>query len=304
MTAFDLPSDFIRNIHHSFGADGRVFLSALPDLVDEACRRWSLSEVEALPALSYNFVAFARGAGGAEVVLKIGVPNPELNSETAALRLINGDGACRLLDSDPARGFLLLERLRPGTMLSALADDDLRTETAVAVMRRLWRDPGAEPGDFIQLRDWFDGLKGLRPRFDGGTGPFPKRLIEQVEADLPALFSDPRVTLLHGDFHHFNILQSERGWLAIDPKGVIGPAGYEIGPLMINPWNEAPDGAAFRRRAERRVAILAAQPGWDRDLVLSWSAAHAVLSAWWDMQSDGSGADYPLFCAAVFAGMR
>ena len=29
--------------------------------------------------------------------------------------------------------------------------------------------------------------------------------------------------LLHGDLHHWNILSdADRGWMAIDPKGVIG----------------------------------------------------------------------------------
>ncbi len=35
-----------------------------------------------------------------QVVLKIGVPKRELKSEMAALRLFDGDGACRLIDYD------------------------------------------------------------------------------------------------------------------------------------------------------------------------------------------------------------
>jgi hypothetical protein len=34
---------------------------------------------------------------------------------------------------------------------------------------------------FIQLSDWFDGLKRLRSRFNGGTGPFNEKLVERVE---------------------------------------------------------------------------------------------------------------------------
>jgi len=40
---------------------------------------------------------------------------------------------------------------------------------------------------------------------------------------------------MHGDFHHYNVLSSDRGWLAIDPKGMLGPAAYEVGPLLMNP---------------------------------------------------------------------
>lgn len=33
---------------------------------------------------------------------------------------------------------------------------------------------------------------------------------------------------LHGDLHQDNILKQGNGWLAIDPKGVIGEAEFEI----------------------------------------------------------------------------
>ncbi|HKA75114.1 MAG TPA: aminoglycoside phosphotransferase family protein [Xanthobacteraceae bacterium] len=38
--------------------------------------------------------------------------------------------------------------------------------------------------------------------------------------------------LLHGDLHHDNILwDATRGWVAVDPKGVIGEPAYEFGAL-------------------------------------------------------------------------
>ncbi len=105
---------------------------------------------------------------------------------------------------------------------------------------------------------------------------------------------------MHGDFHHFNILKSERGWLAIDPKGVIGPAGYEIGPLMINPWNSLSDGISLKVQTKRRIDIFRERLGWEREKIIQWSVAHAVLSAWWDFQDDMDW-EYSLNCAKVFS---
>ncbi|MGG6708099.1 UNVERIFIED_CONTAM: hypothetical protein ITH57_25600, partial [Salmonella enterica subsp. enterica serovar Weltevreden] len=31
---------------------------------------------------------------------------------------------------------------------------------------------------------------------------------------------------LHGDLHHDNIMSSSRGWLVIDPVGLVGEAGF------------------------------------------------------------------------------
>jgi streptomycin 6-kinase len=292
----NLPASFISTIRNTFKEDGEKFLAVLPDLIAETSRRWGLTDVQPVSNLSYNFVAFAK-RGGEDVVLKIGVPNRELTSEIAALKFFDGNGACQLLESDAERGLLLLERLKPGIMLAELEDDDERTHIAAdLISRRVGVTPTLQ-NSFIELSDWFDGLKKLRPHFGGGTGPFSKKLFEQVEDSLPELFADvPR--LLHGDFHHYNILSSERGWLMIDPKGVIGPTGYEVGPFMLNPWNSPLD----RIRLERRVSIFAERLGWGRESIVKWSIAHAVLSAWWDVQ-DGMDYGHSLRYAEIFSEM-
>jgi len=319
----NLPPEFISNIQNVFGERGQVFLNSLPDLITEASVRWGLTEVEPAPELSYNFVAFAKSPSslaplpvgeGNNVVLKMAVPNRESKSEIAALKLFNGMGACRLIDYDEERCWLLLERLNPGIMLSTLEDDDEATHIAAEVMKKIWRPLPLESGSllpmsqqqavglqnqFIQLSDWFDGLNKLRKTFNGGTGPLNEKLVERVERSVKDFFVENRMSvLMHGDFHHFNILSSERGWLIIDPKGVIGPAGYEVGPFMMNPWGSFSDGSNFQLRVKRRIDILHEHLGWERERILAWSLAHAVLSAWWGIE-DNTGWEY----AASFAEM-
>jgi streptomycin 6-kinase len=318
----NLPPDFISNIQNVFEEDGTAFLKALPDLIAEASARWGLTDVEPVSNLSFNFVAFAkqpspfgRGQGEGNVVLKIGVRNDELISEMAAMRLFDGDGACRLIDSDEERGFLLLERLTPGVMLSTLKDDEQATHIAAEVMQKIWRD--LESGSllpntrqqavglqnkFIRLSDWFDGLKKLRAKFNGGTGPFDKNLVERVEQSVRDFFiENHKPVLMHGDFHHFNILSSERGWLVIDAKGVIGPAGYEVGPFLINPWGDMLNGIKQKRMTMRRFDILHEHLGFERERIREWGLAHAVLSAWWDIEDNTGRGEYALDFAAMLA---
>jgi streptomycin 6-kinase len=324
-----LPDSFISTIRNVFKEDGGKFLAVLPLLIQETSRRWGLFDIQPVPNLSYNFVAFAKQVSTSstseqeDVILKIGVPRNELISEISALKLFNGDGACQLLESDEEHGLLLLERLRPGKMLSELEDDDERTQIALDVMQKIWCpvetlesnswlfDSGQHPQGtraarlqkFIQLSDWFDGLKKIRPHFNGGTGPFPKELLERVESFLPELFAGKNIKLMHGDFHHFNILSSERGWLVIDPKGVIGPVGYEVGPLMINPWNSLSDWSRFKVQSERRVSILAERLGWERETIIHWATAHAILSTWWSIE-DHEDWKFSLQCAEIFSELK
>ena len=314
----NLPSEFISNIQNTFREDGHAFLKALPDLIAEASTRWGLTDVQPAPILSYNFVAFAN-RGNNNVVLKMGVPNREMKSEMATLRLFNGEGACRLLECDEERYWMLLERLNPGVMLSTLEDDDEVTHIAAEVMKKIWRpleplefsslllnveQQAVELQSFIQLSDWFDGLKQLRPMFNGGTGPFNEKLVERAESSVKDFFVENHMpVLMHGDFHHFNILSSERGWLVIDPKGVIGPAGYEVGPLMINPWSDFSDGSKIRLRVKRRIDILHEHLGFERERILEWSLAHAVLSAWWGIE-DNTGWESALQFAEILADFK
>jgi streptomycin 6-kinase len=312
----NLPPEFISTLINTFGEDGEYLISNLPALIDEASQRWGLANVETVPALSYNFVAYATSPdplgrplleGEGNVVLKIGVPRDELTSEIATLRLFNGEGACHLIDADEEKGFLLLERLRPGVMLATLEDDEEATHIAAEVMKKIWRlmeSGGAKAPlpvqeqapalqKFVRLSDWFDGLKGLREMFNGGTGPLDERLVERTERSVKDLLAEDHMpVLMHGDFHHYNILSSERGWLVIDPKGVIGPAAYEVGPLMINPWESLLERIS-NRLILRRVDILREHLGWERERILEWTLAHAVLSAWWGIE-DNTGWDYAL----------
>lgn len=282
----NLPSEFVHNIEGAFGEAGRQFLANLPAAIDEACQRWGLTEVQPVSPLSYNFVAFAkRGAG--QVMLKMSVLNHEAKSEMAALRLFNGEGACRLIECDEEKCWMLLERLKPGAMLLTLEDDEEMTHIAVDAMEKIWR-PAPEDSVFIRLSDWFDGLKKLRAKFNGGTGPFNAKLVERVEHSVKGFFAENhKPVLMHGDFHHYNILSSERGWLVIDPKGVIGPACYEVGPFLINPW---PDFLRKNHRqiTQRRIDILHERLGFERERIREWGLGHSVLSSWWSMEGNSN----------------
>jgi streptomycin 6-kinase len=289
----NLPATFVQNIINSFGDPGRRYLIRLPDLIDEAARRWNLIVGEPF-LLSYNYVCAVTRGDGSPAVLKIGVPNPELTSEISALRLYTGIGACQLIEFDSDKGMLLLERLLPGIMLSTLANDDEATKIAAQVMQDIHR-PTPEDSNFIKLRTWFDELKKIRRSFGGGTGPFPEKTVIIVEEMIDDLFVENHShVLLHVDFHHFNILLSDRGWLVIDPKGVDGPAEYEVGPFLLNPWGKMPQEREAVRRTKRRIAILSESLGFDRETLLRWAICHSFLSAWWDTSPKGMGGEYSL----------
>jgi streptomycin 6-kinase len=296
-----LPQSFVHTIQNTFGRRGRDWLKTLPDLIAEGARHWELTDIQPVPDLSYNFVAFA-GQGNEEVILKIGVPDRELVSEMATLRLFNGQGAAHMLQADLGQGMFVLERLKPGDRLVALEDDQQATQIAADVMLKLWQ-PALLEKSLIKLSDWFKGFHRLRSRFHGGTGPLDQKLVEEAEGAVKDFFAeDYEPMLIHGDLHHFNILLSARGWLAIDPKGVIGPAAYEVGPLLINPRDKLLSDSNPEVRMKKRIDILSERLGFERQRIRLWGLAHAVLSAWWNLE-DNENWKNDMACAAIFASL-
>src|SRR5262245_57643925 len=155
----DLPDQFRRNVVGAF-SQGEAWLESLPVLIRECQDRWRL-DVGPPFELSFNYVAPATTPAGDAVVIKLGVPNPELISEVQALRLYAGEDAVRLLDADEEKGILLLERLTPGQSLSAVSDDETATHIAAQTMRKL-RRPLPSDHSFPTVESWAHGLKKLR----------------------------------------------------------------------------------------------------------------------------------------------
>ena len=288
----EIPASFAHTIRTVFTEKGAAWLSRLPQLIDECEQRWQL-RVKSPFKLSYNYVAPALRVDGACTVLKLGVPSDELTSEINALRIYAGRGICKLIEADEVRGILLLEQLQPGTVLSTLVphQDEQATAIAAQVMRQLWQPVPAQHS-FRTLESWTEGILEIRPKFNGGTGPFPERLVAQAESLRDQLLhsshsyhSSHSSVLLHGDLHHFNILQTEQAWLAIDPKGVVGERAYEIASFLYNPF----DTPITKEMVLRRITQFAELLSLDYERLLGWGIVQAVLSAWWSFDSDEEG---------------
>jgi streptomycin 6-kinase len=299
-----VPPGLARTVAATWGAEGRAWLGRFPALLADLAARWQIRVGPPLDGLSYNYVAPARLADGGEAILKLGVPNRELRTEIEALRLYDGRGAVRLLAADAGAGALLLERLRPGTPLLDLADDEAATEIAAGVMGQLWRPLPAEHA-FPSVADWAAGLGRLRARYGGGSGPLPPDLVAQAEAlfdELIASMAAP--VLLHGDLHHWNIVAAGRQpWLAIDPKGVAGEPAYEVGALLRNPWPGLLASPQPGRLQARRLELLAERLGFDRARLAAWGLAQAVLSAWWSLEDGQGDWRHAVGCARLLAEM-
>lgn len=229
-------------------------LDSLARIARDVASEWGL---ELGPPFALSNDSYVAPAGG-HVVLKVTpAEDDESDEEADALELWNGDGAVRLLRRDPARRALLLERARPGSDISQLPEDEA-TAIAVAVCLRLWR-PAAEPFRWIgdHVPRWLD-----RAERSAREGCELVPLARQLYASLDV----GREVLVHGDFHHHNILRAGQRHLAIDAKAMLGEPEYDVPSFLRNPLTYTMELDV----TERRLAAFAAA-GLDEGRMRSWA---------------------------------
>lgn len=288
MSHLSVPPTLARNVLAVWGEPGRRWLADLPGLREALASNWRV-RIGRPFELSYHWVAEATTEDGTPVVLKLGVPGAEhLAAEAAALRAFAGRGAVRLLAHDAARGALLLERAQPGTMARDLVPgrDGEATAAAVAVIRRLHVAPpphSALPALAGYAASFADYLRTHQQDW-----PLPRTVVERARrlfGDLCASASESVV--LHGDLHHDNLLRSGReAWLAIDPHGLVGDPGFEVGPLLYNPEPDDRD-ETLLTLLPARVEQFADGLGMAEERVRAWGFVAAVLSEVWTVEDGG-----------------
>lgn len=301
---FVIPEHFQREMLALHEEEGKAWLQRLPAILAHCEQRWQLTIDAPFPNLSFHYTALATRTDGTTVVVKACSPTNEFALETEALRLYDGHGMARLLEQNTEDEVFLLEHLQPGTPLTHLVSkhDEEATFHATTVMQLMWRPvPAVHP--FPTTDDWGKGFVRLRQHYDGGTGPFPKALLEEAETlyrELSASAAEP--VLLHGDLHYDNILAAQRQpWLAIDPKGLIGEPAYEVGALLRNPHPQLLAMPDPRRVLARRVDQFSELLRIDRARIRGWGVAQAVLSVWWSIEDFGYGGEATLTCAELLA---
>ncbi len=282
-----MNDQFVNNIVSLRGEDGKKWLDIIPTLIATYEEKWGMRVSEPF-VLSYNYVAPAVKVDGTGVVLKIGFPGDLVFlHEAKVLQMLDGRGMVRLLEVDWENAAMLLERVEPGISLKA-DDDDERVMSAVAEVIGEIAWPIDDTSHFQTVSQLGEAFYRVREKHNGTSGPFDAGLFHRAEN----IFTEYTATtdqqyLLHGDLHNDNILSSQRGWLAIDPKGVIGPREYETAAFLRNPFYDLPNETHMKERVTKRINLLSEKLRFDREKVLNWTFAQAMLSALWTLEDHG-----------------
>lgn len=259
------------------------------DTIFEAyLRRWSLAP-DGAPIVTHTSHLLPVRRGETSLMLKVSHA-PEERFGGLLMLWWDGEGAARVLAHD--EDALLMERATGPLSLAAMArngEDDRASRILCEVAARLHSPRSRPPPAATPLDHWF---RDLWPAAEQRGG-----VLAAAAATARILLAEPReIAVLHGDLHHGNVLDGgPRGFLAIDPKRLVGERGYDFANLFCNPDEPV---ALSAGRLARQADVVAEAAGIERRRLLQWILAYAGLSAAWHL---GDGSDPHL--AMAVAGM-
>jgi streptomycin 6-kinase len=226
-----------------------VDLTAAKRVAHDAARHWGL-ELE--PPFAMSNVSYVAPTGTAVVKVAWEGDDESLH-EPEALALWDGDGAVKLLGR---HGRAILEqRATPGTDLAKLPEAQA-TAIAVELANRLWR-PACSPFRPVvpEVREWI-----VRAERDGSAlAPIARELINDLDG--------PADSVVHGDFHHHNILLDGDRYVAIDPKPYAADREYDVPSFLWNPMTNDLEDADL---LEDRIAAFVAA-GLNESRIRAWT---------------------------------
>jgi streptomycin 6-kinase len=279
-----LSDVYKNNIKFVHKEKGQEWLDHLPKLINYCEKRWNMKVQDEPFELSFNFVCAAIFADGGEAVLKLSVPSQDFQNELVALKLFNTNKRkmVQLMDYDGEKGIILLERLKPGKMLSTIDDDEVATQIAVSVLKELWI-PIGEDCLLPATKNREASLIALRKEHPNGLGPISAQMFKEAEYFFKKMNeTSTQYYLLHGDLHHYNILSKNNSWMVIDPQGLIGEREYDLIQFLLNKLPEKD----CKEVIKKRIDIFAEELGLNKESILMWGIAHSVLSTAWSVEDN------------------
>lgn len=273
-------------------------MSLAPTVPDAAARPdpdTALAPWRARWSLQPDGAAFDTPSSALQPVLHAGRPamlklayDAEEQGGGALMRWWGGHGAAQVLAGEGP--VLLLERATGGDSLLAMAGDGRDAQACrilCDVAQRLHSHPHPPPQGLVPLARYFDSLQQAA-RDHGG-------LYATAWAIAHGLLAHPWPPVpLHGDLHHENVLDfgPQRGWLAIDPKRVIGERCYDYATQLGDPLQL---GGELPERLAGRLRIVTEAGGIPRARMLRWVVAQQGLSAAWHLEDgEEDEAELPL----------
>lgn len=265
-------------------------------MFDPYLHRWSLTP-DGDPIATHAANLLPVLSDGRPAMLKISHEDDERRGG-GLLAWWDGQGAARVYARDGDA--LLIERAMGSQNLADMARtgrDDEASRILCATADELHRPRNKALPDLTPLTVWFRDLQPAAATYGG--------ILARSHQVATGLLADQhQIAPLHGDLHHDNVLDfGPRGWLAIDPKHIIGERTFDFANIFTNPDLSDPSRPVATQPGifARRLAVVSDAARLPPKRLLQWILALTGLSAAWYLGDNHPDAAIDLHIAELAA---
>lgn len=228
--SYKLSVNESQNIIRYFGQD--FYLKVLTD-IKMFSQKWKLKISHLIDNYSANCLFVCQSEIYGDAILKISRPSKEFITECNTLSEYKGRRFCNVFDFDMNNSVMLIEQIKPGIQLR----DEKALDTRLAAFSKLFNGLHITPSVYSAYPTYYEWVnnitKYMSKRTDYKELYLYMKKAQEICGSLCKVYT--KKMLLHGDFHHDNIvLGKDMEYRIIDPKGVIGDPIFDVPRFIIN----------------------------------------------------------------------
>lgn len=273
-----------KNITNAFQQKGKEWFAELPRIIEQLSQQWSLSKLEPIHNMNWNYVALAVKDSQFPVVLKISCDKKLVADEIRAIHYFNGHGCIQLIDRNIELNALLLDQAMPGFSLKSLYPNEINNviDYYSHVVKQLTSVAQINQEKFQHISTWLTAID------TADSAIIPAELLNKAIALKNYLLNTAgHEYILHGDLHLENIIKHQSNWLAIDPKGIRGELEFEVAAFDFISSIEIAQHSQLSVLLQQRIAMLATKLNLDANRLTSWVFVRLILAAAWFIEDRG-----------------
>lgn len=226
-------------VNKYLSADGRLgvtqWITSVQEIMREMGQAYSVTSYKLNSQTEANIVYEAETERYGSLIFKF-TPSPfHLHKEFTYYKYASKKTVAELIGYDKEYNALVIRRVKPGLQVKFESTDvelrnfyDLINENLIPE-ERIAEDAEGLPTIMGEFEEYVNASSRFTFRYE-----FRKVMEAKARKVWDIYFADARKYYLHRDLHRRNILRSKCGYVAIDPRGAIGPREFEyVIPFII-----------------------------------------------------------------------
>ena len=264
---------------------GESFYQRMCSVLEKYASAWRLEQVALIDYFSVNCLFTCHSKIYGDSVLKICRSSDEIVTEIRTLQEYDGSAFCKVFAFSAEDGAVLEEVILPGTQLRAVSSTEERLKIFLALYTKLHIVPKVAE-EYPTYGQWVERItQFMEARDDQRELCGYMKKARDVYWHVHEKYNQEM--LLHGDFHHDNILLGTEGrYQIIDPKGVVDDPIFDIPRFLLNECRDDWTSDENERHIARVIHWIGAETGLPAEDIRKVFFVEMAMANCWCVESN------------------